>query len=135
MTKFAVWIATLVVGAVAATTTFGQTVQTSENPAFVCTGFGEEERSDPRFEAFPVKLIFATASGDFYANVDVTITDDAGAEVFRAHCDGPWLLVVLPSGTYRVTARAANGETVKARLAVPGQGQVSLALRFPGITE
>lgn len=133
MTKIAVWICTLAVCAFATTAVLGQKIQAGTNPAFVCTGFGEEERSDPRWQAFPVKLIFATASGDFYANVDVTISDNRGAEVFRVHCDGPWLLVVLQPGTYRVTARAASGETVTTPLTVRGQGQVSLAIRFPGI--
>src|SRR5262245_36700490 len=82
----------------------GDPILEANGVKYACAGVGKASRSDPRWPAFPVKLEFAAANGDFLGDPAVTITDGSGATVFQAQCNGPWVLIELPAGSYKVHA-------------------------------
>jgi hypothetical protein len=76
---------------------------------YVTGGIGEAEYVSMRQAQckFPLALEFArkAAHHDTYiADVEVTITDEAGRSVLAVRSDGPYLLAKLPDGEYTVRA-------------------------------
>jgi len=58
---------------------------------------------------FNLKLVFALDSGSYLSGVEVSIMDAAGKKTLLAvTTEGPWLLVNLPKGRYRVVATLAD---------------------------
>jgi hypothetical protein len=99
---------------------------------YACAGVGKASRGDPRWPAFPVRLEFAAANGDFLGDPDVTITDGGGKQVFQAKCNGPWVLIELPAGSYKVHATGQKGQYAKDfDLAVKAGGQTKKTIRLP----
>ena len=97
---------------------------------YVCTGIAES-RLDPRWSAYPLKLMFTTGGHAYIINVRVTISDAKGRPVFKAFCPTPWLLVRLAPGRYRVTAVAQEEYTKTARIRIRAGRQTARAIRFP----
>jgi hypothetical protein len=92
-------------------------------PAFECGGVGREsqERMVTASDRRDMMLTFATESGTYLADVDVTITSPSGAVLARGHCDGPLLLVDLPvTGTVQVHA-TYRGQTQRKPVTVGGR--------------
>ena len=56
----------------------------------VCTGVGSA-KDDPRWSAYPVKIVLATTGGANLANAHVSLTK-GGQEVAGLDCDAPWIL-------------------------------------------
>lgn len=103
---------------------------------YACAGVGKDSRADPRWAAYPLKLMFAAARGDYLADLDVTIRDATGAEVIRLEgCLAPWLLVDLKPGRYDVTAVARDSYSRSATVAVQAGRQAMVVLRYPEITD
>lgn len=104
---------------------------------YACTGVGASSREDPRWTAFPAKLVFAAGDGGYLSEVATRITDARGGVVLEVTDCGPWLLVELPKGRYSVSATAHDGQGRKfdaaGSLAVGDAGQAQTVLRFPGI--
>jgi hypothetical protein len=96
---------------------------------YMCTGVGES-KDDPRTASFPMKIVFATDSSVLYSDVDVRITRESGEKVFELFCDGAWLLVQLPPGTYTVTATDKRKITRSCSMKI-GSGQSMSTLRWP----
>ena len=97
-----------------------------------CTGIGEEAQTDPRWKAFPVRLEFAGGNAQYLADVDVSVTDSLGAQLFQVRCDSAWLLAKLPPGKYRVQGSFRN--LIKsANFMTPKSGQARIIVRFPEI--
>jgi hypothetical protein len=72
-------------------------------------GVGEQQRMKEASRDHDLMLTFATSNGAYMADVAVQIRDGKGAAVVDVNCEGPIMLVDLPSaGSYRITARA-NG--------------------------
>lgn len=92
--------------ATAATAGAGETVRTAGNVTYVSGGVGEESIEQLRSIAgdFNLKLVFALKSGEFLAGVEVAIADAAGKPLLQVSSDGPWLLVKLPAGRYKISA-------------------------------
>jgi hypothetical protein len=87
-------------------------------------GMDEREEMEAMAKEFNVKAIFAEASGDYLANVMVTIAKASGEKVVDLTSDGPWLLAKLPPGQYSITAvykGTAETQTIDA-----GQGLKSV---------
>lgn len=80
---------------------------------YACAGVGKVSREDPRWKTFHVKLEFAAANGDFMGDPNVQVTSSAGTVVFQAQCDGPWVLIDLPAGSYKVHATGQAGALTK----------------------
>jgi len=98
---------------------------------YACTGIAFDSRHDPRWASYPAKLIFAETSGDYLADVAVSIDDATGRSVFEAHCMAPWLLLDLPPGRYRVDATAPESPTQSVDLTVASRGQAERVVHFP----
>jgi hypothetical protein len=91
----------------------------------VCTGVGSSAH-DPRWPAYPLKIVFAGKGGQFTTDVDVTISGKSG-KVMSAHCGGPWLLVKVPSQRYLIYGDLAGQRTTtKAFPSAKKQGRVIL---------
>jgi hypothetical protein len=99
---------------------------------YACAGVGKASRSDPRWPAFPVRLEFAAANGDFLGDPAVTVTDASGKPVFQAQCNGPWILIELPAGSYKVHATGQKGQYAKDfDIAIKAGGQTKKTIRLP----
>lgn len=98
----------------------------------VSGGVGMEAREQlrQRAEDYELKLVFAaTPSGDYLAEIPVTITDRRGNKVVEAVSEGPWMYVELPSGAYTVRADHA-GQTQTRQVSVRAGSQRTLYVRF-----
>jgi len=95
----------------------------------VCTGIGSTARSDPRWQAYPLKVEVAGADGQFLANVAVAFERD-GQTLVRVSCGGPWVLARLSPGAYTISA-TFEGLSTSERVNVPMEGQGRVILRFP----
>jgi len=99
-----------------------------------CTGIGQM-RNDPRWLAYPVRVEISGAQNEYLVGAVVSIFDHAGRPLFTVACDGPWVLMKLPEGDYRVLARLA-GSPAKPRSApfkAPRQGQIRVVMQFPDV--
>ncbi len=99
---------------------------------YACAGIGKVSREDPRWQTFPVKLVFAAANGDFLGDPNVTVTDGTGKQAFQAQCNGPWVLIDLPAGAYKVHVTGQKGAYSKDfDLSVKTGAQTSKTIRLP----
>ena len=73
----------------------------------VCTGVGSA-KDDPRWSAYPVKIVLATTGGANLANAHVSLAK-GGKEVAGLDCDAPWILFKPPAGSYTATATLIGG--------------------------
>lgn len=81
-------------------------------------------------DQYSLKLVFAYTNGEFLAEVKVVITDAADNTLVATDTDGPWLLVALPAGRYRVAA-TVNGETKTESVTVPARGLKTVNMQWP----
>jgi len=101
---------------------------------FVVGGIGAEEVAaiESLLASSPYSLALRTAahgSGAYLADVDVTIEDGAGRQVFQRRLDGPYLLIDLPPGRY-VIVGVREGQVQRISLDLPRQGRRSLVMYF-----
>lgn len=98
--------------------------------AAVSGGVTEEERErlNAMAQDFNLKIVMATRSGAYLADVAVVVRDEAGKPVLETRADGPWVLARLPAGRYSVEG-SANGAAVRKTVAV-GAAQARVDLRW-----
>jgi hypothetical protein len=85
--------------------------QTSRGEPYLMGGIGLDEVESMQAERPHFSLWLRTAtrgSGEYLADVRVRIEDAGGNVVFDQPLSGPWLLVALRPGTYRVEASAGE---------------------------
>ena len=84
--------------------------QNATGVAYISGGVGASGRAEIEAvqDQYSLKLVFAYSNGEFLAAVHVVITDAAGTTLVATDADGPWLLVALPAGTYKVAATVAG---------------------------
>lgn len=121
LTTSAVLAAGLALAAVAALAS--ERVMTQNGHDYVCTGVGGHARADPRWRAFPLKLVFANRAGEYLSDVSVRLTDAAGLTVLETQCDAPWLLAKLEVGRYEARVETADGVRRTVELNLSGTGQ------------
>ncbi|CAB5513411.1 hypothetical protein LMG26857_02691 [Achromobacter anxifer] len=101
-------------------------VQHQGSVQYVSGGIGLDE-SDAMKAAekdYPLALTFAAQSGskaDYVANVAVSIHDAHGKSVLQATAEGPYMLVKLPAGKYKVSA-TYNGKVQEREVSVAHPG-------------
>jgi hypothetical protein len=95
----------------------------------VCTGIDSDSRADPRWPSYSLKLEFAGEGGQYLGEERVTVSGD-GVDV-NVRCKGPWVLMKVPAGSYRVHATVANGGSKTVTVNVTGRGQTRAVLSFP----
>lgn len=74
--------------------------------AYVSGGVGIEERKALRAREndFNLKLVFASVSGHYLSNIDVIIQNSKGDTLVKIKSDGPWVLLDMDHGDYKVIA-------------------------------
>ena len=97
----------------------------------VCTGVGSA-KDDPRWSAYPVKIVLATTGGANLANAHVSIAK-AGKEVVGLDCDAPWVLARPAAGSYSATATLIGGSGMSRTInfTAPSSGQKEVTIAFP----
>ena len=99
--------------------------------AYVSGGIGGEsiERMAALAHRFNLKLVFATKTGNYLADVAVRVDDALGNKVLDTVSEGPWLLVKTAPGRYHMRA-TFDGTTVDRWTTVPAGGRRDLILRW-----
>ncbi len=92
------------------------------------TGAGKNNRV-PRRD-YSLKLVFAKRQGSFLGAIDVVIYNQNGKKVVDAHSPGPWFLVNLPEGDYRVVGKWKKGRRAAAEVTITAGRQKSVYLTF-----
>jgi len=100
----------------------------------VCTGVGSA-KDDPRWSAYPVKIVLATAGGANLANAHVTLTK-RGKTLVQTECDAPWILFKAPAGSYTATATmiGGSGQSHSVNFTTSGSGpqkEITIAFQRP----
>lgn len=132
----------VVVGLMAASISLAANAQSAETLPFdtptmvegietVCTGVGQDAQTDPRWAAYPLKVVVAGEGGQYLGDVGLTVAQN-GKSLVQLRCRGPWILFKLPPGQYAVSASLENA-TVKANVGVNARGQGRVILRFPSV--
>jgi hypothetical protein len=97
--------------------------KTESGIPYVSTGVGYDSRIN--LPPYSVRLVFATRSGAYLADIDLEITPASGGKPIKIHSQGPWLSVDLPPGKYGVKASTSKGHVLSQSFRVVG-GRVSL---------
>lgn len=84
---------------------------------FVSGGVGQDESDSMKAaeKDYSLTLLFAQRQGTesvYTADVPVTITDSKGATVLQTTTKGPYLLVQLPPGSYKISSTYNGKEMV-----------------------
>ncbi|MEP7102370.1 MAG: carboxypeptidase regulatory-like domain-containing protein [Burkholderiales bacterium] len=97
-------------------------------------GEGESQRFEAAFNRYPliVQLFEATGARDEYtADAHVKITDAKGHTVLDERADGPFMLVRLPAGDYRVGASLKGRVLAEHQVHVTHSGHAKASFVFP----
>ena len=98
-------------------------------------GDGQAHEFEAAFKRYPlvVKLFEGTGGSmaEFTSEARVKITDMKGAVVMEAQADGPFMLVRLPAGNYRIGATLAGKALADHTVHVTDSGHVTTTFVFP----
>lgn len=92
---------------------------------YVTGGFGQTESTALR-EAIPqyrLSMVFSQASGAYVANIPVRIRGSGSAPTLEVTAEGPYLLIDLPPGRYRIQATHDGRELTRDVTVSSGRGQ------------
>ncbi|MEQ8955289.1 MAG: hypothetical protein RL120_14255 [Gammaproteobacteria bacterium] len=78
------------------------------SPIIFNGGITMEERAGAPTEG--IRLVFFVAAGNFLSDIDVSVSNEAGRELVNVTTEGPWLILDLDPGNYRVVATRGNGQ-------------------------
>jgi hypothetical protein len=98
-----------------------------------CTGIGQS-KSDPRWQAYPIRVEFAAPGGDYLADEALSISDHTGTILASVACEGPWILLrPAAPGEYSFKGwpSGAAAEAKGGAFRIPAKGQARLVLQFP----
>ncbi|WP_186159925.1 carboxypeptidase-like regulatory domain-containing protein [Burkholderia gladioli] len=98
--------------------------------SYVSGGVGlDESNAFQRAEhQWPLSIRFTGAGGEYLSGVHVSIMGHDG-EVLKADTRGPYMLVRLAPGAYKVSANY-NGKTEMRNVTVPAKGDAKLAFSW-----
>lgn len=109
--------------------------KTQNDVTYMCGGIGSDESNYMKKTAardFDLMLTFAAQSGNYVADVDVTIRDARGNQILAIKCDGPILLVDFPrAGTYRIHADVAGHAINKSVQIMPASRTRAMVFSWP----
>jgi hypothetical protein len=98
-----------------------------------CTGIGQE-KTDPRWDAYPVRVEFADTQGAFIADEALTVMNYSGQSLATVRCAGPWILLrPAAPGAYSVKGwiPGSLAAPIKGEFEIPGNGHTRLYMHFP----
>jgi hypothetical protein len=93
-----------------------------------CTGVSVDERNDPRWASYPLRVEVVNTTGECLSDEQITLTKN-GEVLARVNCAEPWVLFKIAPGAYSVSAEIA-GMNQESRVNVSGTGQARVILRF-----
>jgi hypothetical protein len=91
----------------------------------VCTGVTSDTRMNPEWKNYSLRLEFAGRDGQYLGDESVNVS--GSGENLSVHCGGPWVLMMLPPGTYHVATDVTNAGHKDVTVHVPGH----VVVRFP----
>ena len=86
---------------------------------YECSGIGLDQREAAENVPHTLRLEFAQADGHYLGGVDTSLSDQSDNEILSVRCPGPWVLLNLPGGIYRISARF-EGKTVTRKVTIRG---------------
>ncbi|MBU6297788.1 MAG: hypothetical protein KGJ79_05880 [Alphaproteobacteria bacterium] len=96
-----------------------------------CAGIGDSSEHDPRWNAYPLKIVLAGKDGQYLADADVSLTH-GGKTAVSVHCGGPWVLFRPSPGRYRVVGGIGKTTAIATAYVKAGR-QARVILRFPNV--
>ena len=95
----------------------------------VCTGTSLANRQDPKWRAYTLRVEFVGKGGQYLGDEQIRVT---GNEFdVTVQCQGPWMSMKLPSGTYHIAADVAAAGHMEMNVRVPASGHRVVIMRFP----
>jgi len=94
-----------------------------------CTGTTGDTRADPRWRDYSLRLEFVGAHGQYLGDEQVNVS--GSGKMISLHCEGPWVLMKLPAGSYKLAMDVADAGHKEMNVKVPGKGQARIIVRFP----
>lgn len=104
------------------------------NIEFACTGVGDREQHDVRWNKYPVKLEAVGGYGQYLGREELTLNGVDGAAPIRVKCEAPWVLMRLRPGHYSASIEVPGAIEKHVVFAVPAKGQRGIVVRFPSKT-
>jgi hypothetical protein len=99
---------------------------------YLSGGLGVEERAKiAGLAGYNLLAMTAGPHGEYLAGARVQVTDAFGERLLDTTLDGPWLLVRLPPGRYRISAEF-EGERRIESVDIPAMGRRQVVLRWNG---
>jgi hypothetical protein len=97
-----------------------------------CTGIGQQ-KDDPRWKAYPIRVEAANPGGDLLANMAISLSGKGGVVVASVRCAGPWILLKPPPGVYTLEGWLPRADVKHQITSVspPASGQKIVTLTFP----
>ena len=109
-------------------------LETTRTATFVNGGIGKEDEAYMHkiSKDWPLRMTFSERKdNEFVADVDLLVTDQRGAPVLVLPDAGPMTYAMLPTGTYRVTARF-HGMTEAHDVTIAGKGGADVNFHWKG---
>jgi hypothetical protein len=85
----------------------------------VCTGTSTDERADPQWHGYPFHLEIAGKEGQYLGGEKVTVSGNGHS--VSVQCGGPWVLMQLPAGSYKVSLDVPDAGHKDVTVLVPGR--------------
>jgi hypothetical protein len=95
--------------------------------SYITGGVGEDEVQAFRAAAanYNLRMTFASKTGSYLSDIDVTISSGAGRLVLTVRTEGPFLFVQLPAGHYQIRAQTRHIMETR-KIQVPARGGAQL---------
>ena len=90
----------------------------------VCTGVTSDTRMNPEWKNYSLRLEFAGKAGQYLGDETVNAATEKSVPYIAR---GPWVLMMLPPGTYHVAVDVADAGHKDITVHVPGH----VVVRFP----
>jgi hypothetical protein len=128
-------MAVLIASAFATTAAWAQEKLSEDTPKAidgietVCDGVTIANRNDPRWRAYSLRMEFAGKGGQYLGGETVNVK---GEEIDASvTCQGPWVLMKLPAGSYHISADVPDAGHKEINVRVPASGQHVAMFSFP----
>ena len=95
----------------------------------VCDGITIANRNDPKWRAYSLRMEFAGKGGQYLGGETVSVK---GEELdVSVTCQGPWVLMKLPAGSYHISADVPDAGHQEMNVRVSANGQHVAMFSFP----
>lgn len=126
--------AVLAAAALASTAALAEELTNNEPKAIdgietVCDGISLNDRNEPKWRAYTLRMEFAGKGGQYLGGETVSLK---GNEIdVSVTCQGPWVLMKLPAGSYHISADVPDAGHKEMNVRVPASGQAVAMFSFP----